>query len=220
MYYATKRNNNQTRMIGAATVVLVNIGAAVAIMNGFGSTFFKPPVESEVVMIEEPEVVDEEPPPPPPIDVDLPPPPPQVILPDFVFNEAPPENAIQQVVNVPKPQAPVAAKPTPAPVVSYPPVRPVPNKNKFSDMMSKDYPARALRAKQEGDVTVSMCVSIDGRASDVKLVTSSGIDSLDDATVKGMSRMTFTPAKDSAGKNTAYCSPPYVMTVAWKLPKD
>ena len=219
MYYATKRNNNQTRMIGAATVVLVNIGAAVAIMNGFGSTFFKPPVESEVVMIEEPEVVDEEPP-PPPIDVDLPPPPPQVILPDFVFNEAPPENAIQQVVNVPKPQAPVAAKPTPAPVVSYPPVRPVPNKNKFSDMMSKDYPARALRAKQEGDVTVSMCVSIDGRASDVKLVTSSGIDSLDDATVKGMSRMTFTPAKDSAGKNTAYCSPPYVMTVAWKLPKD
>lgn len=220
MYYATKRNNTRTRMIGIASVIVVNAGAAIAIMNGFGSTFIKPPVETEVVMIDEPEIVDEEPPPPPPIDVDLPPPPPQVILPDFVFNEAPPENAIQQVVNVPRPQPPVAAKPPPAPVVSLPPVRPVPNKNKFADMMSKDYPARALRAKQEGDVTVSMCVSIEGRVTDVKLINSSGIETLDEATVRGMSRMTFTPAKDGQGKPTAYCSPPYVMTVAWKLPKD
>lgn len=220
MYYATKRDNTKTRLVGIVGVVVAISGAGYAIANGFGLIENKPPVETEVVIIEELDKVEDEPPPPPPVDVDLPPPPPQVILPDFVFDTPPPqEAALVQVAPVAKPQAAPAPVPRPAAVSTVPPVGPKPNKNKFSDMMTKDYPAKAIRAKQEGDVTVSMCVSIDGRASDVKLLESSGVDSLDEATVKGMTKLTFTPAKDSAGKNTAYCSPPYRLTVQWKLPK-
>ena len=213
MYYATKRNNNQTRLIGAATVVLVNVGAAVAIMNGFGSTFYKPPVESEVVMIEEPEVVEDEPPPPPPIDVDLPPPPPQVILPDFVFDTPPPqENAIREVVSVPKPQAPVAAKPAPAPVIS---IRSLPKTGKRFER--PEYPAASKRAGEQGEVTVSVCVDASGRMTDVKLVKSSGFPRLDEATVKGMTKTRVEPAIGTDGKPMVYCNPPHTITIVWNL---
>jgi protein TonB len=222
MYYATKRNNTQTRAVGAATVVLVNIGAAIAIANGFGSTFFKPPVESEVVMIEEPKVVEDEPPPPPPIDVDLPPPPPQVILPDFIADVPPQENAITKVESTPKPAPPPAVRPAPAPRPALPPVRPQANMRRFQDMLTDKYPQQSRRLKEEGDVTVSMCMSADGRASDVKLVQSSGYDRLDDVTVREVARLPFTPAKDSSGKPTAWCPPTYPayqLTVSWRLPK-
>lgn len=222
MYFTTKRSNNSTRAIGAAAVVLINAGVAVAVANGFGQNFFKPPVESEVVIIEVPEVEEDEPPPPPPVDVDLPPPPPQVILPDFIFDQPPPPNAIQQVQQVKEPVR-TEVKPAPPPRPVLPPVRPVADKDRFSKMMTEDYPARALRAKQEGDVTVSMCVNTEGRASDVKLIGSSGIDSLDDATVKGIAKLRFTPAKDGSGKPVAWCPPTYPayqLTVSWKLPKD
>jgi hypothetical protein len=56
-------------LVGIATVVLVNVGVGVAIMNGFGSLVMHGPVESEVVIIEEVVEVEDEPPPPPPIDV-------------------------------------------------------------------------------------------------------------------------------------------------------
>jgi periplasmic protein TonB len=214
MYYATKRNNTQTRVIGAATVVLVNIGAAVAIMNGFGSTFFKPPVESEVVIIEEVPEIEEEPPPPPPIDVDLPPPPPQVILPNFIVESPPPqENAIAQVVNVPKPQAPAAAKPAPAPAAVG--LRSKPSSGRRFE--KPEYPAAALRANEEGEVTVSVCVDASGRMSDVKLVKSSGSTRLDDATVRGMSKTRLDPAIGTDGKPMAYCNPPHLLTIVWDL---
>lgn len=212
MYYATKRNNNQTRMIGAATVVLVNVGAAVAIMNGFGSTFFKPPVESEVVMIEEPEVVEDEPPPPPPIDVDLPPPPPQVILPDFVFDTPPPqENAIREVVAVAKPQAPVAAKPPPAPPAVTVRSNPKPGKR----FEKPPYPAASQRAGEQGEVTVSVCVGADGRMSDAKIVKSSGFPRLDDATLKGLPKTRLDPGVGTDGKPISVC--PYTFTMVWNL---
>jgi protein TonB len=216
MYYATKRNNTKTRAIGLGTVVLVNIGAAVAIANGFGSTFFKPPVETEVVMIEEPEVVEDEPPPPPPIDVDLPPPPPQVILPDFVFQEAPPENAIQQVVTTPKPQPPVAAKPPPAPPAITLRSKPKPGRR----FEKPEYPAASKRAGEQGEVQVSACVAVDGRMSNIQLVKSSGFPRLDEATLKGLPRTRLDPAVGTDGKPIAMCNPPYVFTMVWNLEEE
>ena len=64
-----------------------------------------------------------------------------------------------------------------------------------------------------------MCMSVQGRASNVQLVKSSGNPQFDDATVKGMAKLRFTPAKDGSGKPVAWCDPPYVLTVSWKLPK-
>jgi periplasmic protein TonB len=218
MYYATKRNNTQTRVIGLTTVVLVNVGAAIAVMNGFGSLVMKGPVESEVVMIEEPEIIEEEPPPPPPIDVDLPPPPPQVILPDFVFDTPPPqENAIAQVVNTPTPQPAPAARPAPPP----PPAVTLRSKPKPGKRFEKpEYPAAALRAGEQGEVVVSACVAADGRMSDVKLVRSSGSQRLDDATLKGLPRTRLDPAIGTDGKPIAMCNPPYQFTLVWNLEEE
>jgi|688.fasta_scaffold338412_2 protein TonB len=225
MYYVTKRNNTQTRLVGVATSAAVLAGSAIAVLNGFGTMYMKPPVETEVVMIEEVEEIEDEPPPPPPVDIDLPPPPPQVILPDFVFETPPPrENAITQVQAVPNPAPPPpprppAAKPAPPPL---PPVRPRANERRFADLLQKDYPQSALRRKQEGEVTLSMCMSADGRASDVQVIKSSGVEALDEAAVKGVARLPFTPAKDGQGKPVAWCPPAYpayTMTLVWKLPE-
>lgn len=214
MYYATKRNNNTTRMVGLATVVLVNIGAGIAVMNGFGAVIMNGPVESEVVIIEEVADVEDEPPPPPPIDVDLPPPPPQVILPDFVFEAPPQEAAIAQVVSTPTPAPPPPVKAAPAPPA---PVtlksRPKPGRR----FEKPDYPSASLRANEEGDVIVSVCVDKDGRMSDVKLVKSSGFERLDEATLKGLARTRLDPAVGSDGKPIAMCNPPYQFTLTWDL---
>jgi protein TonB len=224
MYYATKRNTAQTRAIGLATSVAVLAGTAVAVANGFGNIVQKPPAETEVVLIEEVEEIEDEPPPPPPVDIDLPPPPPQVILPDFVFETPPPrENAIAQVTHSPTPSpppapAPAAAKPAPA----LPPVRPRADPKRFGEMMTNDYPQSAMRRKQEGAVDLAMCMSADGRASNVRVIKSSGVEALDEAAVKGVSRLKFTPAKDSAGKAVAWCPPTYpeyTMQLVWQLPK-
>jgi protein TonB len=217
MYYATKRTDNNKRLIGLSTVVVVCGGLFWALATGKLGGVINEITETEVAIIEVPEIEEEEPPPPPPVDVELPPPPPTVILPDFIFDQTPSENAIQRVEIAKDPPRPTEVRPPPP---KLPPVRPVADKDRFARMMVEDYPPRALRAKQEGDVTVSMCVSIDGRASDVKLIRGSGVDSLDEATVKGIAKLRFTPAKDSSGKNTAWCNPPYQLTVSWKLPKD
>jgi protein TonB len=218
MYYATKRTDNTKRAIGLGAVVVINALLFWALATGRLGGVINQITETEVAIIEVPEIEEEEPPPPPPVDVELPPPPPTVILPDFVF-DAPSENAIRNVEIAKDPPRPADVRPAP-PRPKLPPVKPVANKERFAQMMVEDYPPRALRAKQEGDVTVSMCVSIDGRASDVKLVRGSGVESLDEATVKGIAKLRFKPAKDENGKDTAWCTPPFQLTVSWKLPKD
>ena len=218
MYYATKRSDNKKRVIGLVAVVVINALLFWALATGRLGGVINQITETEVAIIEVPEVEEEEPPPPPPVDVELPPPPPTVILPDFVF-DAPSENAIREVPMAKDPPRPAEVRPAP-PKPKLPPVKPVADKDRFAKMMVEDYPPRALRAKQEGDVTVSMCVDIGGRASDVKLLRGSGVDSLDEATVKGIAKLRFKPAKDENGKDTAWCNPPYQLTVSWKLPKD
>jgi TonB family protein len=112
-----------------------------------------------------------------------------------------------------------AVKPAPP---ALPAVRPKADPNRFSRLLVDDYPAGAMRKKQEGDVTLSMCMSVDGRASDVKVIKSSGVDSLDEAAVNGIPKLRFQPARDSAGKPVAWCPPiypPYTMILSWKLPE-
>ena len=253
MYYATKRNNSTTRLVGIATVVLVNVGVGVAIMNGFGSLVMHGPVESEVVIIEEVVEVEDEVEPPPPIDVELPPPPPQVILPDFVFDTPPPQvNAVTQVVSTPTPAPPPVKaapppqvilpdfvfdtpppqvnavtqvvntpNPTPPPVKAAPPPPPavtLKSRPKPGRRFEKpEYPAAALRAGEEGDVVVSVCVDKDGKMSDVKLVKSSGSARLDEATLKGLARTRLDPAVGTDNKPIAMCNPPYQFTLTWDL---
>ena len=68
---------------------------------------------------------------------------------------------------------------------------------------------------QLGEVTVSVCVSADGFASDAKIVKSSGDDQLDRATQKMLKGARYQPAKDANGNPVAMCDPPYLLTWAW-----
>lgn len=210
MYYATKRNNSTTRLIGLAAVVGVNALVFWALASGIGVRVVRELTNTEVVIIEEPEIEEEEPPPPPPPEVDLPPPPPQVILPDFVFDVAPSENAIQQVQQVAKPvQQNVAPAPPPRVVTQ----RPKPGRR----FEKPEYPSASIRAQEEGEVVVSVCVDEQGRMSNVKLIKSSGFPRLDEATLKGLPRTRLEPAKGSDGKPIAMCNPPYQFTLEWNL---
>lgn len=218
MYYATKRNNTKTRLVGIAGVVFAISGAGYAIANGFGLIENKAPVETEVVIIEELDKVEDEPPPPPPVDVDLPPPPPQVILPDFVFDTPPPENVFKTLETnknpspPPPPAPPKASVPPPPTIVKRPSVG-----RRFKD---PEYPAASRRAGEEGETRVSVCVDTDGRMSNVKIVKSSGFERLDEQAIKALTNNRLEPAIGSDGKPIRMCDPyPYEFTYVWTLKK-
>ncbi|MEZ5936823.1 MAG: energy transducer TonB [Hyphomonadaceae bacterium] len=198
---------------------MVGIGAIIAVGVAFvGLSIFagvqaavKAMTETEVVIIEPPPVEDEEPPPPPPVDVELPPPPPQVVIPEFTFDVPPPPNAIQQVVAVERPvNPPPRPAPPPAPKVT---VSEYPSTGRR--FTKPDYPSASRRAQEEGETTVSMCVASNGRVTDIKVVRSSGFSRLDEATVKGIERQRFQPAKGSDGKAMDFCG--YELTMVWDL---
>lgn len=115
--------------------------------------------------------------------------------------------------------------PAPAAEQAGPPLPAVPPKGPTAESARRiidDYPTSALRAKQEGDVTLSMCVSAEGRATDVKVIRSSGVKVLDDAAIRAVPKLRFTPGTDSFGKPVAWCTPVYErfqMTLGWKLPE-
>jgi periplasmic protein TonB len=211
MYYATKRNNNSTRLVGAGAVVVINALVFWALASGFGAQVIHELTNTEVVIIETPEEIEEEPPPPPPPDVDLPPPPPQVILPDFTFDAPVSENAIKQVEQVREPvKQNVAPPPPPKATIA---TRPKPGRR----FEKPEYPAASIRAQEEGDVGVSACVDEQGKMTDVKIIKSSGFPRLDEATLKGLPRTRLDPAKGSDGKPIAMCNPPYQFTIEWNL---
>jgi TonB family protein len=141
---------------------------------------------------------------------DSPAPPPQVILPDFDPN-ASPTNAIPPPVNLVPPPASTAQ-----PAAS--PTRPSPDQYRLFRWLSDSYPASALRARQQGDVTVSMCVGPDGRARDVRLEKSSGVAALDQTTVTEIGSVRFEPGRDAAGNPVDWCNPRYQLLIAWRLP--
>lgn len=80
-----------------------------------------------------------------------------------------------------------------------------------------DYPASAIRANQQGDVTVRLVIGLDGRVSECVIVESSGHDILDRTTCPLVTeRLEATPA---VGANGAPVAAPYVSTIRWVLPQ-
>lgn len=62
-----------------------------------------------------------------------------------------------------------------------------------------DYPAAALRAREQGRVAVALGIGPDGRVSDCKITASAG-SALDSATCRILrSRARYSPARDSKG---------------------
>ena len=188
MYYARKTQGS-TRLIGIVIAIVVNLLVGYVLVTGMGDVIIKKLVDTQVVIIEKQKVEDKEPPPPPPVDVDLPPPPPQVILPEFTFDTPPPPTAITQVTQTPKPAPPPAAKPAPppAPVLTQ---RPSVRKNG----PLPDYPPASRRAKEEGVVSLTLCVDASGKVSKSELRKSSGFPRLDQAALDWVKNQRLNPA--------------------------
>ena len=82
-------------------------------------------------------------------------------------------------------------------------------------MVDDDYPAEALRLRQEGTVRVELTITARGKASDCKVVTSSGSPILDRETCRMMTRWSFEAARDGAGKKVAGT---FATNFTWTLP--
>ncbi|HEX9933215.1 MAG TPA: TonB family protein, partial [Allosphingosinicella sp.] len=82
---------------------------------------------------------------------------------------------------------------------------------------SEDYPAAALRAEHQGNVTVELAVNEDGLVTGCTVIASSGSSILDSSTCAiAQRRFRFTPAIDANGRPVAGTS---TRTVAWRIPE-
>jgi protein TonB len=95
------------------------------------------------------------------------------------------------------------------------PAETLPRPRGGSLMVDDDYPAEALRLRQEGTARVELTISARGKASDCKVVTSSGSPILDRETCRMMTRWPFEPARDGAGKKVAGT---FATNFTWTLP--
>ncbi len=79
-----------------------------------------------------------------------------------------------------------------------------------------DYPNSALRANQQGDVTVRLTIGLDGQVSECVVVESSGHEILDRTTCRLVTeRLRATPA---IGTDGAPAVAPLISTIRWILP--
>lgn len=81
-----------------------------------------------------------------------------------------------------------------------------------------DYPASALRAEEEGSVSVEFTAAASGRVEDVRVISSSGSAALDEATCRLIERrFRYEPARDSNGDPVPQR---VAQTVRWELQDD
>jgi len=166
------------------------------------------------------------PPPPPPPDVPPPPPPPD--------QPAPPPPVVSPPAIVPTITAPVqiATQPVAPPAVSLAPPAPPPPAPPPPPVVSKaadargnpadwittdDYPPSALRADEEGTVTIGWTIDTNGRVQNCHTISSSGHPDLDDAACRALTRRArYKPALDSTGKPMAVTQS---RRVVWRIPE-
>lgn len=80
-----------------------------------------------------------------------------------------------------------------------------------------DYPAEALKRRQQGTTGFSMTISALGKVTACRITQSSGSEELDRATCTMMAqKIRFKPARDAAGKQV---EGEFASRLTWKLPK-
>jgi len=220
MIYAQRKKDPTTRVVGLVGIAVVMGLVYWLLLNMIQKkeVIFTPPVQVDIQEKKE-EIKEEE------VKLDVEPveikiQEVQMEIPKFDFDvpvvNAPVAKIVEKPVEAPKP-APTTAPPAPKPQVYV--IRPKPDPQRFQEMLSENYPPALIRKKVGGDVGVSFCIDVNGKISDPKLTSSSGEEALDNATVKNITKVRFTPAKDSTGKNVAICNPPFELTVAWRPPE-
>ncbi len=85
-----------------------------------------------------------------------------------------------------------------------------------SVLSDKDYPADAIRNREEGSVSFRLAIDSEGRVTGCEVSASSGSASLDSTTCRLMStRVRFHPAANAAGKPATGT---YEGRIVWRLP--
>lgn len=153
-------------------------------------------------------------------------PPPQLVKPSVV-NVPPPDIRIEtpqpppQITAVKMPPHPVAPPPVQMAAQPAPPPRLPPKPQGITAPVSiggshsceNEYPPIAVRLNQQGTTTIKFTVDPNGRVSDVRVVGSSGHDSLDEAAVRCASSWHYKPALADGHPVPA----PWTTDVQWKL---
>jgi len=93
----------------------------------------------------------------------------------------------------------------------------VPRRPRSTWVTAEDYPDAALRAEEQGSVTVKLAIDRSGEVASCDVVRSSGSATLDSATCRTVRRRArYQPAVDGAGQPIAAVDN---HTVRWSLPR-
>ena len=94
---------------------------------------------------------------------------------------------------------------------------PVARGSKAAWMADVEYPSAALRAEEQGSVTIKLAIDASGDVAACDVVKSSGSTALDTETCRTVKRRArYTPATDANGRATASVDQ---HTVRWALPE-
>lgn len=228
MSYVDGNSGNRSKVLTGGVVALMQVGLAIALVNGFAVKFFekeKPPrLASEFF-------------------------PTKPVAPEIVPTpETKPEQKLVRdtPLTAPLPKLDLAPLPTitgvtldpmptssgidldrglvlPSSTPSEPPARFVPKSakprgNVAGWVTTSDYPTADIRAGHTGTVRFRLAIDANGRVSDCTVTQSSGFPGLDDATCRNVSkRARFDAASDAAGGRTAGT---YDGTIRWVIPND
>lgn len=206
-----RARNRTMQAAGLAVSAAITVGAATLFMNSLGQFVgaFAPPPPTTLTTI----TPDEETPPPPTefvrpddevklptTDVVLPP------LPDFPVTEERKEDTITvvegDIKRIGDPEAAIA----PAKIVRIAP--------KLRSVDKPPYPASELRAKNEGNTSLGLCVDARGRVTSASLTKSSGHSKLDEAALRWVKDARFSPGTVD-GAAQAVCG--HTVVYEWRL---
>jgi protein TonB len=206
MYEAVRqRASSSTQLAGLATTAMVLSAASYLVLTGLGQRIVAA-VIPPTILVDLAEPTPPEPSPEPEFkrdtDVTLPVPDPLPPPDDIVFKHDTPVTPPQQT---PETGAEAAIAPAPAPTRIWP------------KMLSKEkppYPPGPIRLRQEGDTRLLLCVDARGRVTSAELGQSSGSSPLDQAALKWIRGVRFSPGT-VGGAPQPMCG--HKVTYEWRL---
>lgn len=228
MSYVDGNSGSRSKVLTGGAVALMQVGLAIALVNGFAVKFFekeKPPrLASEFFPTKsvEPEIV----------------PTPETTPEQKLVRDVPITAPLPRIDVAPLPDITgVAIDPMPTssgldldrgqvmpssmpsdPPARFTPRTAKPRGNVAGWVTTSDYPTADIRAGHTGTVRFRLAIDADGRVSDCTVTQSSGFPGLDAATCRNVSkRARFEAASDATGDRTAGT---YDGTIRWVIPND
>jgi protein TonB len=214
MDFSEYERNPGKRFTGIAFVIFLHVFIVYALVTGLARKVvevIKQPIETKIIEEVKPPPPPDLPPPPPPPKL-LAPPPPFIPPPEVQVQQPPPQQTITAVSNV-KPDNPVMPQVvrTDGPPATGPVL--VPAVVDAKNCEKPEYPRNAQRNGNEGTVTLSFLIGIDGRVVESKVEKTSGFRDLDKAAQAGLSLCKFKPGTIDGKPQQSWTKIQY----AWKL---